>query len=232
MVSMPLLAGAVSTGLLLGGAFGARHALEADHVAAVSTLVENEERPLRTGCAWGIGHSVPIFILGAFFLIVGVRVPESIVSTFELLVVVVLIALGIRVLAGREAFGVMLLQHLHGERREHARGGHRHLWIAGKEIGLTHTHADEESMAIGIIHGFAGSGGVVVALAVAAPSVSGGIAYLLGFSIASVLTMGVAAWAWGHAVGHARKLRVLAGGASILIGLLLFSEIIGETVPL
>ena len=232
MVSTPLLAGAVSTGLLVGGAFGARHALEADHVAAVSTLLEDETRPLTTGAAWGFGHSVPIFLLGTFFLALGVRVPESIATAFEFLVVVVLIALGIRVLAGQEALGLTVLRHIQGNRCEHASDGHRHLSIGGRELGLTHTHADEESMAVGIIHGIAGSGGVVVALAAAAPTVFGGLAFLLGFSITSVLAMGVAAWAWGHVVGHVRKLRVLAGGGSILVGLVLFAEITGVIGPL
>lgn len=232
MLSTPLLAGAVSTGLLVGGAFGARHALEADHVAAVSTLVENEERPLATGAAWGIGHSVPIFLLGAFFLASGIRVPGSFARAFELLVAVILVALGVRVLAAREAPGLTVLRHIHGDRSGRANGGHRHLSIGGREVGLTHTHANQESMAVGIIHGFAGSGGVVVALAAAAQTIAGGLAFLIGFSIASVAAMGVAAWAWGRVVGHANKLRVLAGGTSIVVGLLLFAENPGFTVPL
>ncbi|MFC6838395.1 hypothetical protein [Halomarina ordinaria] len=44
--------------LLVGGAFGMRHAFEADHLAAVATLVEDGERPVSTGAAWGIGPSI------------------------------------------------------------------------------------------------------------------------------------------------------------------------------
>ena len=232
MVSIPLLVGTMSSTLLVGGAFGARHAFEADHVAAVSTLVVDEERPVATGAAWGIGHSIPILLLGVFFLAVGIRVSGGIAMAFDLLVAVVLVGLGIRVLAGREAFGLTVLRHIHGNRNEHASGGHRHLSIGDREIGLTHTHAHEESMAVGIIHGFAGSGGIVVALAAAAPTVTGGLAFLVGFAIASVGAMSVAAVAWGRIVGHEATLRIVAGGASIVVGLLLVAEISGVMTPL
>lgn len=232
MNGVTLLLGGVGTGLLVGGAFGARHALEADHIAAVATLVENERRPVRTGAAWGVGHSVPILILGALFLALDLRIPSSIATGFEVFVAVILVALGARVLVGREALGLTVLRHIHGDASEHASGGHVHVNVRGKEIGLTHSHADEESLAVGIIHGLAGSGGVVVALAAAAPTFTRGASFLFGFAIASVFAMGLAAWVWGQAVGHAGKLRIAAGVASILVGFLLFAEIIGLAIPL
>lgn len=213
----PLLFGGVGTGLLVGGVFGARHALEADHVAAVATLVENEERPIATGAAWGVGHSLPILLLGAIFLAVDLRISSRVATGFEFLVAVILVLLGLRVLMGREALGLAFLRHIHGDKSDHASNGHLHVHVGGKEIGLKHSHADEESMAVGVIHGLAGSGGVVVALAAAAPTVSRGAAFLIGFSLASIFAMGVAAWAWGRVVGHAGKLRIAAGVASIIL---------------
>lgn len=227
-----LLVGAVSTGFLVGGVFGARHALEADHIAAVATLVEYEERPMGTGASWGVGHSLPILLLGAVFLAVDLHVPASLATAFEGLVAVVLVALGLRVLAGREALGLAVLRHIHGDRRDQRSGGHLHVTLGGREFGLTHSHADEESIAVGIIHGLAGSGGVIVALAAAAPTTARGVAFLLGFSVASVGMMGVAAGAWGRIVGHAGKLRIAAGVASIAVGLLLFAEIAGFAAPI
>lgn len=79
----------------------------------------------------------------------------------------------------------------------------------------------------GSYHGLAGSGGVVVALAAASPTVASGAAFLIGFSVASIAAMGVASWVWGRAIGQARKLRVIAGVVSIAVGILLFMEIIG-----
>lgn len=226
MVGTPLLAGGIGAGILVGGVFGARHAFEADHVAAVATLVEDEQRPASTGVAWGIGHSLPIVVLGALFLALDLQIPNDIAVAFELLVVVILVTLGLRVLGGREALGIAILRHVHGG-RDNANRGHRHITVGNKQIGLLHSHGDEESLAVGVIHGLAGSGGVVVALAAASPTVAGGASFLIGFSIASILVMGVASWMWGRALGQAHGLRTLAGMASIAVGLLLLAEIVG-----
>jgi len=236
----------LGTALLVGGAFGVRHAFEADHVAAVATLVEAEDRPASTGVAWGVGHSLPILALGALFLALDLRVPPAVATGFEAVVAVVLVALGVRAVAGREALGISVLRHIHGSDEEHEHrhgggddhahdherggdheGGHLHLTVAGRDVGLTHSHADEESFAVGVVHGLAGSGGVVVALAAAAPTAVDGAGFLLGFAAATVVAMALAAWGWGRAVGRAGTLRVLAGLASVAVGLLLFAEVLG-----
>jgi ABC-type nickel/cobalt efflux system permease component RcnA len=238
----------LGTALLVGGAFGVRHAFEADHVAAVATLVESEDRPASTGAAWGVGHSLPILALGVLFLALDLRVPPTAATAFEAVVAVVLVALGLRAVAGREALGLSVLRHIHGtdaeDDHEHPHGdghdhehgtasedGHLHLTVAGREVGLTHSHANEESFAVGVVHGLAGSGGVVVALAAAAPTAADGAGFLLGFAAATVVAMGLAAWGWGRAVGRADTLRVVAGLASIGVGLLLFAEVVGVGVP-
>jgi hypothetical protein len=249
----------LETALLVGGAFGVRHAFEADHVAAVATLVEEQDRPASTGAAWGIGHSIPIVLLGALFLALDLRVPSTVATAFEAVVAVVLVALGVRAVAGREALGLSLLRHVHGDGHdgddgdgnehghahanegEHAHGhgddgrahedGHLHVTVLGREVGLTHSHTDDASFAVGVVHGLAGSGGVVVALAAAAPTAADGAGFLLGFAVATVLAMGLAAWGWGRAVGRAGTLRVVAGLASIGVGLLLFAEVVGLGLP-
>ena len=231
MNGLLLVGGGLGTGLAAGVLFGARHALEPDHIAAVSTLVRDEERPGVTGAAWGTGHSLPILLLGGLFLALDVQIPSDIATAFELLVAVVLVGLGVRTLFGGEAFGLTLLRHAHGGDATSGGRTHRHLDVAGRRIGLLHSHEDEESLAVGIVHGLAGSGGVVVALAAASQTTIGGAAFLLGFSLASIFAMGGAAWAWGQAIGQSRKLRLVAGGASVLVGLLLFAEIVGVAPP-
>jgi hypothetical protein len=233
----------LGTALLVGGAFGVRHAFEADHVAAVATLVEAEDRPASTGAAWGVGHSIPILLLGALFLALDLRVPATVAAGFEAVVAVVLVVLGIRAVAGREAFGLSVLRHVNrdghergggdGQGDEHEHGDdHRHLAVLGREVGLTHSHANGASFAVGVLHGLAGSGGVVVALVAAAPTAADGAGFLLGFAVATVLAMGLAAWGWSRAVGRAGTFRVLAGIASIGVGLLLFAEVVGLGPPL
>jgi hypothetical protein len=220
------------TALLVGGAFGVRHAFEADHVAAIATLVEDGDRPVSTGAAWGIGHSIPILVLGALFLALDLQIPSAVATGFEVLVALILIALGVRVIAGRHALGTTLLRHIHTDSTEQSDTGHLHLSLGTRQVGFTHSHADEESFAVGIVHGLAGSGGVVVALAAASPTVTGGAGFLTGFSIATVLSMGLASWGLGRLLGRTTLLRVVSGVASVAVGVLLFAEIVGFGVPI
>ena len=215
------------TAVLLGGAFGARHAFEADHLAAVATLVD-DERPASTGAAWGVGHSVPIAIVGGLFVMLDIQLPEAVGTAFEALVAVILVGLGLRVLAGREAVGPAVVQHIHAGRW--GQRAHRHLPINTTQVGLTHSHTGDASFAVGIVHGLAGSGGVVVALAAATPTTTGGFGFLAGFAVASVVSMSLAAWGWSQGVAKTGRLRLVAGLVSVAAGLLLAAETAGITL--
>lgn len=217
------------TALLVGGAFGVRHAFEADHLAAVATLVDRDDRPASTGAAWGLGHSIPILALGGLFLALDVRIPSAVAAGFELLAACILVVLGVRAVVGRESFGAALLRRVRsgdggrtdGEHR------HRHVTVAGRQIGFAHSHADEESFGVGVVHGLAGSGAVVVALVAASSSTLDGAGFLAGFSAATVAAMAAASWGWGRAVGRTDALRVVAGVVSVAVGLLLMAEVTG-----
>ena len=89
-----------------------------------------------------------------------------------------------------------------------------------------------ESFAVGIVHGLAGSGGIVVALAATAPTISGGAGFLIGFTVATASSMAIASWGWGQGIGRTDTLRVVAGVASMTVGVLLLAEILGLPVPL
>ncbi|MFB6281572.1 MAG: hypothetical protein ABEH40_06100 [Haloferacaceae archaeon] len=235
-----------ATALLAGCVFGARHAVEADHVAAVATLVESGDgrESAATGVAWGIGHSLPVLAVGGLSVALGLRVPANLSTAFEAVVAVVLIALGVRAVRGREPVGLAILSHVHGAGDGGARTGgdgtdgegsgrdhrhlHLHLRVAGREVGVAHSHASEESFAVGIVHGLAGSGGVAAALAAAAPTAGGGAAFLGGFAAATVAAMGLATWGFGRAraADRAGALRALAGAASVGVGLLLAADVL------
>lgn len=227
-----LLVSAGGVGVVLGGLFGTRHALETDHVAAVATLLDDETNALRTGAAWGVGHSIPIGAAGIAFLALDLTVPADVLTLFELLVGLLLLWLGIRVLAGRESVALVVHDHLTRADADSDDHAHSHVDLNGTLLGLGHSHVREESVAIGIIHGFAGSGGVVVALAAARPTVVGGLGFLLGFSVASILTMAIGAVIWGRAVERVDWLHSLAGVASIAAGMVLIVEIAGIGLPL
>lgn len=213
------------TALAAGLAFGARHAVEADHVAAVAALVEDGRSSLSTGAAWGVGHSLPVLAVGALVLATGWRPPSALSTAFEAVAGVVLVVLGLRVVVGRRSLGAALVGHDHDD------GHHHHVRVAGRTVGLTHSHAAGESFAVGVVHGLAGSAGLVVVLVATAATATDGAGFLGGFALASVVGMAVAAWAFGRAVDRVDRLRVVAGVASVVVGTALIATAAGVTVP-
>lgn len=210
------------TALVAGSVVGVRHALEADHLAAVATLVEGERGDGYVGASWGVGHSVPVAGLGLLFVALGVRLPTPVTRFFEVVVGVVLVALGVRLLAGL-AGDTAVERHSHGD------GGHAHLRLGTLAVGDSHAHLDGDSFAVGLVHGVAGSGVLVVAMAATAPTLDAALAFLVAFSLCSTLTMATVALAWGRALGTGLTdvLRVLAALVGIGAGVLLLGQSAG-----
>lgn len=212
--------------LVAGAAVGTRHAFEADHVAAVATLVdEGTDHRALVGVSWGVGHSFPVVALGLTLVLAGVQLPETAVLLVEALVGVVLVGLG-----GRTLWRLRRSGHRHDQRPP----DHDHFRIGALSLGTTHSHRlDGDSLAVGALHGVAGSGALVVLLVSTAPTVDTALAFLAGFAALSVLAMGAVSVTWGTAVrsGVGWYLEAAAGLASIVVGLILLAEQVGVAVP-
>src|SRR3954452_12747153 len=103
---MPVVEFITSSGL--GSLLGMRHALEPDHLAAVSTLVSHERSGFRAawlGVCWGVGHTLALVVVAAALVALRAEMPAAVANLFELLVAAMLIALGLRaiVMAARQA---------------------------------------------------------------------------------------------------------------------------------
>ena len=215
----------VVAALLAGGAIGVRHAFEADHVTAVASLVDEEAGAVRSGfvgTSWGVGHSLPVVALGLAFFLLGIRLPDAVTAAFEAVVGVVLVALGARLLLATT--GIKLRQHTHDSETPHA-----HLGVGPVSLGSAHSHVDGRSFAVGALHGVAGSGGLVVLLVAAAPTLASAVAFLGAFSLLSILTMGAVSLAWSRALGTAwtTVLELGAGLVGLVVGALLVVEQVG-----
>lgn len=232
--------------LAVGTTIGVAHSFEADHVAAVASLVDEEHsgRAGLIGTSWGVGHAIPIAAVGLLFLVVGSQLPDGVALAAEALAGLVLVLLGARVVwsaveptrhthdhahsGGEHSHGGG--EHSHDGHR-HAHGGreHAHVSIGGFEIGSTHSHREGESFLVGVVHGLAGSGVAVGGLATGASLVEG--ASLLGaFAVASVVSMGTLALLWGTIVSRtaSRAIQSVAGVVAIAVGLLLLGT---EVIP-
>src|SRR4029453_13571405 len=114
---MPVLELLTSSGL--GSLLGMRHALEPDHLAAVSTLVTGERSTIKAawlGACWGFGHTLTLLAGGPLVGAFGAEMPAAAADVFELGVAIMLIGLGLRAiyLAARQGPAGPL--HLHHHR--------------------------------------------------------------------------------------------------------------------
>jgi hypothetical protein len=84
--------------LFLGVLLGLRHACEPDHLVAVSTMLDRTPRvagAIRTGVAWGVGHSAAIFAVGGAMLVLDLELPEAVHRAMDAGAGVMLIVLGV-----------------------------------------------------------------------------------------------------------------------------------------
>jgi hypothetical protein len=210
---------------ITGAVVGLRHSLEADHLAAISTLVDDRktDRPGVVGASWGVGHSVPIIAVGLLFVFLSASLPETVTLAFEVLAGLILVYLGLRMLL--EVAGLLTV-----ERHEHDGHEHAHVSVGSLSVGSFHTHVDGESFLVGIVHGLAGSGAIVVALAASASSIPSSFSLLLSFSVITVVTMSALSYLWGSVLTTRLQsaLQAVAGSASFVIGsLLVANELFG-----
>jgi len=164
-------------GLLLG----LEHAFEADHIAAVSTLVskhKNLKRSTILGAFWGLGHTTTLFIAGLLVLVLKITIPEKIALALEFLVGIVIMFLGLAVIRD------LLLKKEFALRR--APDGQRHARHG-------RLHQSHESFIVGLIHGMAGSAALMLLVLSTIPSLALGIIYILVFGLGSMIGMALAA---------------------------------------
>lgn len=196
----------------IGFVVGFRHAFEPDHLAAVTTLATREEawtRAARLGVVWGVGHTVSIGVVATLLIVMGVGIPERFFSTAELGVAVLLVVLG----------AWALLQE---GRRKHA--------------APAAVRTASGALGFGVMHGLAGSGAVIVLLIAASSRVFIQAGYLAAFGVGTVLGMSMASLMAGAATGlasrrseqTARFIRIGAAVLSIVVGLLLGAEVLGD----
>ncbi|MGE3955615.1 MAG: urease accessory protein [Vicinamibacterales bacterium] len=216
---MPVLELLTSSGF--GSLLGMRHALEPDHLAAVSTLVSRERSSAKAaflGVCWGVGHTFGLIVVGAVLVLLRSELPERLATLFELGVAVMLIVLGTRAL--RQAWTLGQPSHLH----QHAFAVHTHSGLpAHVHIG-TWTLA-RRPLLIGAIHGLAGSGALTALVLTTLPSTAARLSYMALFGLGSTVGMaalsGLLGWPLARLGAHhavARAISFSVGLMSVVLG--------------
>jgi sulfite exporter TauE/SafE len=221
--------------LLLAGGFGLGllHSFDPDHLAAMSTLVGRHHRSTVAdffkGVIWGLGHTVSLLVFGAALVIIGARLSGGVEQMFEAGVGVLLIVLGLwRLHDARHG------PHLHPHRHGGDKHAHVHLHPRGHahEEPTAHAHHSHAPFWIGILHGLAGTGGVMVLLPVVViHDVGHYFLYIAAFGLGSIASMGVFCAGLGGAMSALRArwdnagrwLAGIAGTLSLGVGIFWFA---------
>lgn len=186
-MTTPGFLGALAIGLILG----VRHALEPDHLIAVSTIASRSRtlwRAALTGVFWGLGHTLALLVVGSALVPLKGELPAAWSLGFELAVGAMLVYLGLDGLAGRRHGPVHAHEHAHeGEAHRHYHG-HRD---AAEHADHAHGHdtSYRRSTLVGIVHGMAGSAAVLVLTVSAAANAWEAAAYVLVFGAGTVVAM-------------------------------------------
>lgn len=210
----------------LGFVLGLKHALDADHVVAVSTIVSQTKslkKSLLAGAIWGVGHTITLLLVGLIILIFKLTIPDKLALSFELIVGVVLVVLGVDVLRKVIKEKVHLHEHQHGS------SVHTHLHPHKESWSHDHTH---RSFVVGMIHGLAGSATLMLLVLTTVRSVFQGLLYILIFGIGSIIGMLIVSGIIGFPFLLLAKfgkinnsVKILAGTISIVLGFTIMYKI-------
>ncbi len=185
--------------LLLGFLLGMRHAVEADHVAAVASMATRTssfKEAMKLGATWGLGHTLTLFIFGSIVIYSTSVIPDTLALSLEFVVGIMLVLLGIDVI--RRMFKERVHFHLHkhddGIKHFHA---HSHQGEgAHKKSAHGHTHPKGfhvRSLFVGMMHGMAGSAALIILTLQTVESPFMGLVYIALFGFGSVVGMAVLA---------------------------------------
>jgi ABC-type nickel/cobalt efflux system permease component RcnA len=202
--------------IALGFFLGMRHATDPDHVIAVTTIV-SRQRSIRhaavIGALWGVGHTITILAVGSAIILFGLVIPPRVGLTMEFSVGLMLILLGVLNLSGimrwitETLTPVQLGQHAHAHPHGHGDYVHTHSHEHGGPE--KHGHAEDATpvgwmdrtfgrlgmyqvlrpLAVGIVHGLAGSAAVALLVLTTIRVASWAVFYLLVFGLGTVAGM-------------------------------------------
>lgn len=215
---------------------GARHATDADHLTAVSTLILSDDRRggRRAGVLglfWGLGHATTLFLFGIPIVMFGASLPDAVGRTAEFLVGAVTAFLAVRLLLRWRRGYFHSHPHRHGDVRHTHPHVHEHAPKAGHPAAHPHRHAEgmgrspATAFSIGLMHGLGGSAGVGILLVASVADRVNAVAGLLLFAAATALSMALVSAIVGYGLVRGpiapRLERVVPalGGASLVFGI-------------
>ena len=225
--------------LALGFVIGLRHALEPDHVVAVTTIVSTEpswRRSSLIGSFWGLGHATSLLTLGGLIVALRLNITEIAASRLEMLVAVMLVGLGFYAIrAARAGFRV------HTHPHDHEGAEHVHFHLHEPHVPPTHQHAHTlkfglRPFLIGLVHGVAGSGALALLVMATAKTALAGLLYMAALALGAMVGMGLLSGLMTMPLSALRaryetlhlRFQLLSGVCSVAFGFWVFTEHLSE----
>ncbi len=224
----------------LGFLLGMQHALEADHIAAVSSIAARRTDIgdiVRHGLTWGFGHTLTLFCFAGAAILLGHAIPQTLARPLETAVGAMLVGLGAHVLWRLWRDRLHFHSHHHGDGTVHFHA-HSHAGETAPHGRAPHVHAHGfrwRTLLVGLMHGMAGSAALLVLAVSQAQSVAAGLSYVALFGIGSMIGMGAlsaviavplaASARWLTSVN--RLLQGLVGVVTISIGVTTIAATVG-----
>lgn len=222
--------------LAFGFVLGLKHAIEADHLAAVSTIVSERKTLLSStlvGGLWGVGHTISLLVAGVAVILLHLQIGERMALALEFGVGLMLIVLGLNTFRKLARGG-----HLHFHQHQHGGRRHAHPHLHGdapeNDFHSHHGfHLSARPIIVGMIHGLAGSAALMLLLLTTISSPLIGLIYIAVFGLGSIGGMMIMSALVGLPVYLTAQrfrranlaLRGLAGLFSLGMGLFMVYEI-------
>ena len=175
--------------LALGFVQGLKHAVEADHLAAVAAIVSERKSIWSSslvGGLWGVGHTSSLLVAGGAVLLFDFEIGEQTAGALEFSVGLMLVALGANALRKLARGGRL---HLHAHRHGGRAHVHPHVHDGRPETD-PHTHhglrLGTRPLLVGMVHGLAGSAALMLLILSTIPSPLVGLAYIAVFGVGSI----------------------------------------------
>jgi nitrile hydratase accessory protein len=191
-----------------GALLGMRHALEPDHLAAVSTLMTGERSSAKAawlGACWGMGHTLTLLATGAVLVLFRAEMPAIAAQVFELCVVLLLVGFGVRAM-------------YQGARRMSARPTHSHRTPGAFSLLQMDGWTLARPVLVGAVHGLAGSGALIALVVTTLPSTAARLGYLALFGVGSTVAMAALSGLLGWPIARMGAHHVCVRTASVAVG--------------
>lgn len=211
-------------GFIITAYAGLEHAFEADHLLAVNSLVTNRtnlKESVKDGIFWGIGHTVTIFVVAVLMIGFKVNVSEHVFSYLEATVGLMLVILGVYRLS--KLFKKNTHSHTYSHSHTLSNSDsvshlHSHSYTHSHIVSTSnHTHPNKlngfsAAFGVGLVHGLAGSGALVVLVLSQMKTTLEGLSYILIFGIGSIIGMFIASGffslPYGKSILKSQKLQI------------------------